>query len=781
MKYAYRFSKMFSRLSVTIITLVLSITIINTVIFSQISSRVIRNDVNNANTVFLTKLNKLMDDRINDVTKNLASFVYNELDSTNISYRISDNYERHIIQKEIDEQLVSMYPYTDSIYIYFNEGKDVMAYSLKNSISTIVKSDEFFDKAAYEDFISTRYLDSSVLGVRNINSDYFFKKSDTLKDSNVLSFFLRITQSGYSGGDVMVVNIDEEYLLTQIDDSYIPQESMVYIYGLDSKFNLFYYNGNDINIEKMEENLRNAFESNKAKNHSEEAFSTNINGERYYITQIKSAINDRVYILGRQEKEMYKLVYSVNLTFFLLASFILIFGIIFSKTIDKKFYQPVLGILQSLKSKDIDMDDKTEAKSDEFKQINDYIEKIVSNNILQRKQLQSYFSYYKERVLHSLLNNDKNVIKMLQEDKIILKNDYKWFKVAVVAFRQKASNGSRDEHITSDNDFIQNIIANLSCYGDVDKIQLTRHSIALLLSMEENFEQGIIKKSIKENLDDYTDEHIFVNVGIGNAYDSIFKINTSFIEAEKVIHFLMDFNNSRTAELSEITRASQKKHDYPVHIENSIIRAIETDNYQALKDEIGLFSGYIKKSGVSIRKARKYFLILIYNMSGKLSIQNNTNEWTLFSHSIFDDFEELNLVQEMESFLLDLIAKNMKTAEDESGLDNSSLIDKIVKYINTHYMEDIGLNIIADYVYFSPAHLGKVFKDATGYTFTDYLTKVRMEAAANLLINKNMKISELINKVGYFSSQSFCRAFKNYYKCSTGEYRKAHTKKLLQD
>jgi YesN/AraC family two-component response regulator len=111
---------------------------------------------------------------------------------------------------------------------------------------------------------------------------------------------------------------------------------------------------------------------------------------------------------------------------------------------------------------------------------------------------------------------------------------------------------------------------------------------------------------------------------------------------------------------------------------------------------------------------------------------------------------------------------------------NRELVDKVIKYINIHYMEDIGLNIIADYVYLSSSYLGRIFKEISGYSFTDYLVKVRMETAADMLINKNININDISSRVGYCSAQSFSRLFRNYFSCSPSEYRRKNVEKILE-
>lgn len=108
----------------------------------------------------------------------------------------------------------------------------------------------------------------------------------------------------------------------------------------------------------------------------------------------------------------------------------------------------------------------------------------------------------------------------------------------------------------------------------------------------------------------------------------------------------------------------------------------------------------------------------------------------------------------------------------ETYINNRELIQKVILYIENHYMEDIGLETIARHVFFSPSYLGKVFREISGRTFTDYLIEIRMKTAARLLTEGDENISKIAEKVGYSSVQSFSKAFRNYYQCSPGEYRK---------
>ena len=65
----------------------------------------------------------------------------------------------------------------------------------------------------------------------------------------------------------------------------------------------------------------------------------------------------------------------------------------------------------------------------------------------------------------------------------------------------------------------------------------------------------------------------------------------------------------------------------------------------------------------------------------------------------------------------------------------------------------------------------KMFKKGTGVNFTEYVCRVRIESAKNLLLNPNLRISEIAYEVGFQSLTHFNRVFKKTVGESPTEYR----------
>lgn len=94
------------------------------------------------------------------------------------------------------------------------------------------------------------------------------------------------------------------------------------------------------------------------------------------------------------------------------------------------------------------------------------------------------------------------------------------------------------------------------------------------------------------------------------------------------------------------------------------------------------------------------------------------------------------------------------------------------KFIEDHQTEHLSLGQVARAVNMSTFYFCKLFKKATGINFTDYVSRVRMERAKNLLLNPNVRVTEVAYEVGFQSLTHFNRVFRKVEGESPTSYRR---------
>jgi len=122
---------------------------------------------------------------------------------------------------------------------------------------------------------------------------------------------------------------------------------------------------------------------------------------------------------------------------------------------------------------------------------------------------------------------------------------------------------------------------------------------------------------------------------------------------------------------------------------------------------------------------------------------------------------------EVFSFLCLLCANE----REETGVQ-VELIERARKYIEDHYADDISLYSAAEYLGVSQSHLSREFAKHIGEPAVKYLTKVRLEKAAELLCSTERSLEEIGRACGFADGNYFGKVFRKYMKLSPGNFRK---------
>jgi AraC-like DNA-binding protein len=125
--------------------------------------------------------------------------------------------------------------------------------------------------------------------------------------------------------------------------------------------------------------------------------------------------------------------------------------------------------------------------------------------------------------------------------------------------------------------------------------------------------------------------------------------------------------------------------------------------------------------------------------------------------------------------LLTIFAEHLEIVSNQIVIQRGNaeppMITRAKDFIREHHAEDLSLPQVAQVAYASPFHFCKLFKRATGLTFTNFLSRVRIERSKNLLINPQLRVSEIAYEVGFQSLTHFNRVFQKLLGQSPTEYR----------
>lgn len=122
----------------------------------------------------------------------------------------------------------------------------------------------------------------------------------------------------------------------------------------------------------------------------------------------------------------------------------------------------------------------------------------------------------------------------------------------------------------------------------------------------------------------------------------------------------------------------------------------------------------------------------------------------------------------LTEILIVIFRNQFQKAKSYVGLKFKNIID----YVRENSRKEITLATVAQKFSVSEAHLSRLFKKNTGFTFTQYLNYQRIIYSQKMLITSNISIGKIAKSSGFESTTHFGRVFKQLAGCSPREYRK---------
>ena len=258
---------------------------------------------------------------------------------------------------------------------------------------------------------------------------------------------------------------------------------------------------------------------------------------------------------------------------------------------------------------------------------------------------------------------------------------------------------------------------------------------------------------------------------ITKGYEDMGDLPQAYRAAKKLLDYKFVFKEKKVIFEELLDDENMNKYYYPIELEAKLIlRTLSSNELSVRRTLDEIFDS--KNSKEIDKKYLKEFTGLLYNTLGRIFIQlkemNKDIDIKIFNAEEILQLSQLEKIREkFEEKILE-ICKYTKVKESS---DAESIKIKIEKFLEENYMVDISLDNLADYLGHSFKYTSVLFKKVMGDNFKNYLNVYRLEKAKEFMeYNKDLKIKELAELVGYNSSNTFIRIFRKYEGVSPGKY-----------
>jgi YesN/AraC family two-component response regulator len=262
-----------------------------------------------------------------------------------------------------------------------------------------------------------------------------------------------------------------------------------------------------------------------------------------------------------------------------------------------------------------------------------------------------------------------------------------------------------------------------------------------------------------------------VTVGMGEKYRDIRDLPKSYIEASMSLQYQLIKGKDQVIFFRE-TGADNRSIDwYPKQLFEQIYLKVKQANACESEQIVRTLATQIRENSRSLFTTR-YLCWETLNtvMKARMDVVHHLGQ----AQDYPDLFKVMQLTRMEE--LEELLIRTVRGACEEIGKyceTEDALLVGMKQYLERRYADNqFTVREIADQFSMSLAHLGKYFKEKTGCTLSEYIHRLRIEKAMQLLRSTDLQLLEIVQTVGYQDVSSFIRKFKAEMSITPGEYRK---------
>lgn len=607
-----------------------------------------------------------------------------------------------------------------------------------------------------------RYLDKNTVRENNKNID----SAGTIP---VVSFVYRLNRLTTSAKGTIVVNLYEDKIQEYINVGQTDSTANDFI--MDTTGYVISHNDSDLLFTNIGDKpyIKDILSTNKKSGYDY----INIGNERILYTYNKTFFNNWIYVTTYNMDTLLEKSENLSTSYIGLMVLITAIGTIITVVISTKFVKPVKILVNNMKNQ---LDFDIGKNKNELSFLTSAFEKLKEEENDLHKLLKERVRDTKSLVIHKLLIGE--LTNDYETNEISNIFPYNHFVVALVAvddskeYLSDTNSEDRNYHRYMLIDKFENK------FPPEFKVSAARYDsdkVAIIINIE-HYDQGKVRKTLDEimfKLKEDANEFLkrTVTIGVSGVHTSSSGIKECVYEALEALEQKLLIGKN-TIIFWEPKKKESKKFVYSYNTEKKILNYLIAGDLDSIKAELNDIVSQMKES----EDASNDNIMLIFNQlvgaTMKYLVENNLNTNKVFhgNVNIYTIIAGLDTVDEIKAYLIEVYDSILQYNAPKIEYEMNHF-ERVMKYINEHYNEDLVFEDVAATIGISYSYLRKLVKEETGKSLIDNVNIIRIEEVKRLLLHTDLTISEIAEGVGYRNVQSVNRFFKKYEGISPSEFK----------
>lgn len=504
-----------------------------------------------------------------------------------------------------------------------------------------------------------------------------------------------------------------------------------------------------------------------AKNEEDGIYNASLGNGNYSMMRTNSELTGWSYVVVMPTNQFLGRVLEMRTFVLVVCSAVIAIGVVIAVLLSRRQYRPIRSIADYIRTLQGSRGDVV-YKSNELDLIRhsveytrDLIETIDYQRPIVREQLFT-------RLLNGIVKDTDELTASMARENLIWPGDQYFVAVVSIDQHEYISTQSREELLKA---FSAVRLQDAIGYG----LEMSMDVAFVLL-----WNTGCGEHRIRE-VQEKAAQRIFrifeqccgltPSVGIGNPVKELLQVNRSFIEASAAVESNLRRHAGEVVFFDDISEGQERNEWYPIEEQIRMVQSMKQGNRAAAETAFEAILIDLQNKEVTAF----LFRCMCYDLVNTCLRTMHELKMTLPQDRRSRLTESMTLDQ-LRTGMMGMIDDICSHVESCKESKHHALGEDILRFVQEHYKEyDLNLDRLADQFQMSLSYFSRFMKEQTGYTFTEYVTQLRMEEVKRQLKLSERPIKDIVLDVGYADVSNFMRKFKSAEGITPGQYRKLYS------
>lgn len=497
------------------------------------------------------------------------------------------------------------------------------------------------------------------------------------------------------------------------------------------------------------------------------------------VTYVRSEFNGWIYASFTDLSDFTQEARSIGWFTFYVCLLIIIIAVFLVWQGSRKVYSPIRALFQSISSRLPAMEAQNK---NELQVIDAHIRDLFHSNENLRQEVKQSSRQIRNYFLLKMFQGQVGPAEI--EDKIKLfgyeGQASAWEHLAVLTLQIDILNETRYEQ--KDLDLllfaISNIIEDMVSPSDrlppiiIDQTQTTL--IGCSAMEPDDFHNHIytLTENIQNSMKLYLD--LDVSIGISLPFRHLKQAARAYQEGLEALKHRLKLGKGVIIPYSSLNAGNHTRvYFYPTQLHNELIDAIKLTDVTRAHE---LLKEWIIQVFLRDRTPQEYQISFVRLLNDLLIVMQEAGiQLDKLEHrenSLYEELMQLYVASEIEAwFDKRIIQPLIAVFKDRQESLYHNISEQIIEIIHREYHTSITLEECASRLHYNVFYLSSIFKKETNMTFSDYLSQYRLNLSKKLLVDTELSVKDIAEKLTFTNSQNFIRAFKKQQGMTPGQYR----------